>query len=210
MTSRHAFPWLMVAAVALAASTAGHHVMEWIDAIAGGRYGDYDHVAVGPVALVSPVLAAAGIVWSLAWGRGAGYASGAALAGRAILAAGAVRVWGFILALQLAALFAGESAEQLCAHEPLALSLAWLGGPPVIALAVHAVLAAIGTLLLRRCLRAVLETCALLFCVACALFVASPPERARPLCRLRALGDVRWNTALFLRCTFGLRAPPAA
>jgi hypothetical protein len=176
-----------------------------------GDYGDYDHIAVAPAGLAGLLMAAAGMALALSrrstvFGRGRGAAAVAAgvldLDWRPALAAG--------FALQLLALATMENVEHFSALGTPSEGLDWLGGPPLIALALHLAIACAFAFVLRRSLAGVLSTCAAIVAFVAAVITglrAAPPApvllRAEPAPRRgegrSPLSDHR-----------GFRAPPFA
>ncbi len=160
------FPFLL--AVALVAAAAGDPLVETISnsGLLGRGYHDNNHVSVLPTfvagaMLVLVVVAARGL--SLL-GRGSSLRRGDWLAdGAAKLALEPARYdVPVVLALQLAALFAMESAEQLFCGGKLLGGTAWLGGPVAFSLLAHALLGAACTRLFGALARSLHAAIALL------------------------------------------------
>ena len=204
--------FVFFASAALAGSVLGHRAMEALASLGSAEsdYAGYEHVAVAPAGLLALIAAAAGIVRVLAQRRGAGKDSGIAVAGRALLSLGFVPSLAIVLGLQLAALNACENVEHLTAFGTFSDGLEWLGGPVVAALAVHGLIAAGITLLLRRSLESVLHTCDALFRAVSALVPLL--ARTAPAACFRKR-DVRIDcrpVACTIASKNGLRAPPLA
>jgi hypothetical protein len=207
--------WSFIVAAALAASVAGHHVIETIGERGGPiatTYGAYRHVAVGPVTVLALVMA----VWAvcaLLRDRRRSYAFGRsdvlAREATAIVAMEPRVLFGIIAALQLGLLFAMESVEHVVAFGTPTQGLDWLGGDAPVALAVQFVLASVAALVLARAGRDLLKTCDRVLALVDALVAFLRPLLARDA-RLRPLLRRRRRVAATPRAArcIGLRAPP--
>jgi hypothetical protein len=171
-------------------------------------YADYDHVGVAPVGLIALFAGLAGAGSTIAHSRGAGHASAIATAGRALLRFSLASSVLCVLAVQLAVLNVCENIEHLTAFGVPSDGLEWLGGPPPAALLVHALLALVFTLALRRSLGSVLATCDALFRAVVSFVFAAPPAHPRPAFSRREFRLAPASRACAIACKNGLRAPP--
>jgi hypothetical protein len=205
-----AVPFLI--AVAFAGSVCGHRVMELLGSLPllHGDYGDYDHVGVAPVGLFALVAVIGGVAITIARTRGTGHASGIAIAGRDLLRLPFAVCALAVVLLQLFALNICENVEHVTAFGQLSDGLEWLGGPPLVALAVHALIAVAGAAVLRRSLGAVLRTCDALFRAVRALAVLLTLPAMPPAVAVRRRSLAHAVHACLLAWNHGLRAPPPA
>jgi hypothetical protein len=134
--------WPYLAAVALIAASVSDLAVEAIANAGafGGAYFDTDDSSIVP-ALIAAMILAAGVI-----GRHMAAACARPRTGRRDwLANVAADVAGHaplrhlrcVFGLQFAALFVMENAEQYLAHGHSAGGLLWLGGPPVVSIAIH-------------------------------------------------------------------------
>jgi hypothetical protein len=157
------FPFLL--AVALVAAAAGDALVETISnsGIIGSGYNDNNHLSVIP-ALVAGVLLALMVVSARTFSlfrRGSALRHDWLIESATHLARESpLRDIPLVLALQLAALFAMESIEQLAFGGRLLGGTVWLGGPIALSLVMHAILGSACTLLLAALVRAILATVA--------------------------------------------------
>jgi hypothetical protein len=150
---------------------------------------------------VFPALAAAGVLLALFMLRKA----------RAVLDGSALpRRWWTLLpaifAVQLVALYAMETTEQLVVRGGILGPTIWLGGPIAVSLAIHAAFCVAFAWLLVRCARSIAKTTlhVLRMIRAIATFGVAPDL----VVRLRA-GDVARCKDVPLLCQIGERAPPS-
>jgi hypothetical protein len=143
--------WPYVAAVALIAATVSDLLVEAIanSGAFGGAYFDRDDSSIVPSLFVAMILAA-GVI--------GGHMSAACTRSRArrrdwlanvardVARHAPLRHLHVVVALQFAALYTMESAEQQLARGHLAAGLLWLGGPPLISIAIHVAVGAACTL----------------------------------------------------------------
>ena len=147
----------LLAAAALIAAAVGDVTVESLanTGIFGNGYSDHNQLTVVPTLIAGVLLAlellAVRVFGSLCRGTRGGdwLVDAASTFGR--LGLGDVC---FGVALQLAALFAMESTEQLVAGQGLLGGVVWLGAPVAISLAIHALIGAGCTLLLAYAMRA--------------------------------------------------------
>ncbi len=173
-----------------------------------GDYGDYPHAAVAPVGLLALLAAMAGVVYAVARSNRSGHASDAAVAARALLTLRFLPNVAVVLALQMAALCACENIEHFAAFRSASEGLEWLGGPPLAALAVHALIAFAITAAVRRSLASILQTCEALFRAVGAFATLVPPTRTAAAFLLRRARLSSAFAVCVLASGLGLRAPP--
>ena len=151
MLSSSVSRWPYVAAVALIAAASSDLVVEAIadSGAFGGAYFDSDDSSIVPSLFAAMTLAAAVI---------GGHMSAACTRSRArrrdwlanvagdVARHAPLRHLHDVLGLQFAALFAMESAEQQLSHGHLTGGLLWLGGPPLVSIAIHVAIGAACTL----------------------------------------------------------------
>jgi len=206
-----ALRWSILGAVALIAAALGDVAVErFADTGAfGAAYVDNDQSAVGgtlalglAVALVvfvwrfAALLGAAGPRRRAAWHR----ATARALAPRIVL-----RATPLVVIAQLAGVYGIESIERLALGAALPHGLQWLGAPALLALAFHAVLCVVCTLVVTAALRALFAWCASLAAVVLA-FVTT---LVAPAACLGARDDAPLATARNDRARLhGERGPP--
>jgi hypothetical protein len=143
--------WPYLVAVALIAAAGSDLLVEAVaNSGAFGRgYFDTDDSSIMPSLLAAVILAAGvigGHMFSALDHARAGRRDWLANVAADVARHAPLRYVRHILALQFAALFAMESAEQYLAHGQLAGGLRWLGGPPPASIALHVSLGVICTL----------------------------------------------------------------
>lgn len=109
-------------------------------------------------------------------------------------------------ALQIAALFLMETAEQYAVYGHALGGLVWLGGPALVSVAVHAVLCAVVAVAIARTVRALAVTTLRVIRLVRAL-AAFPAHGARPIA-LRRRAAVSIDRSRPVLCRIGERAPP--
>ncbi len=151
--------------VAILAAAVGDPLVEAIarTGLLGGGYHDTNQRSVLPMLIAGLAMAAvAGISQALdAWRRPRGDARSSGLVdlAREFGTRSIPRDLAIVLPAQFATLFAMESAERiLTAGTPPLQALAWLGGPPPFALAMHVALAVVAIVAVRRTMRAFVAT----------------------------------------------------
>jgi hypothetical protein len=160
--------WPFLVTVALVAAAIADAIVETIanTHVFGGSYRDDNHLGIVPALLAGSVLFAVTVAIRFfeTWRRGRGRASGGASerdwladAARETCSRPPTNDLPRILVLQLVALFVLESCEQLVGGGRLLGGIAWLGGPPVFALATHAIVGIICTLTLAAFMRSVVR-----------------------------------------------------
>ena len=129
----------------------------------------------------------------------------AVLAGRA-LPRRIVALLPAIFLLQILALYAMETAEQLAVCGHLLGPWVWLGGPPSVSLAAHAVVCFGVTIAVARWRRTLAATA--LRIVGMIAAIATLPVHAPPPLAPRTFAVVSFKASLLCPCTIGERAPP--
>jgi hypothetical protein len=159
--------WLFLVTVAIVAAAIADPIVETIanTHVFGGKYRDDNHLGIVPTLLAGSVLfgVTVAIRFFESWRRGRTGASERdwlADAARDACSRRPTDDLPWILVLQVAALFAIESCEQLAGGGRLLGGIAWLGGPPVFALATHALLGVACTFGLAAFMRGVVRTLA--------------------------------------------------
>jgi hypothetical protein len=151
-----------VVSVALAACVAGHAAVDALTTLhlpTTGSYAAYHHVAVAPTALLGIAIALVAFVKraSHVGGTSARARSSWLLRGADSLKQRAPgTTFAGIFGVQISALFVMETIEHLATTGTLCQGFEWLGAAPFAALAIHASVAAIATVLLRASVRAIL------------------------------------------------------
>lgn len=202
----------LVLMVALAAAALGDTIVEWSAnaGLFGPGYSDGDQRSVVPTLVCAGILGLQLVVaravamlrgQTPASARDVVLATASRLSRRSLL-----RDLPAIGGLQLAGVYAMESAEAALRGGSVASGLAWLGAPVIVALAIHAVVCFLCVLMAGALLRASVAMCAslVLRVLAASYDVESPApafvaRRARELPRAAARGSVRQR---------GKRAPP--
>ena len=185
--------------VALVAAACGDTLVEWLaDAGAFGRgFFDGDQRSVVPTLACAAVLAlelAAVRACAMLRGRTPARASGVLRATAALLSRRSLmRDLPAIFVLQLGGVYLMESAEAALRGGSVAGGMAWIGGPAVVALAVHALVCVLCIAAVGASLRALIA----LFGALVLHALAAPLEVARA-------------TPPFVRRSGGARAMPAA
>ncbi len=163
--------WPFLVTVALVAAAIADPIVETIanTHVFGGSSRDDNHLGIVPTLLAGSVLFAVTVAIRFfeTWRRGRARASNVtndrdwlADAARETCSRPPASDLPRILVLQLAALFVLESCEQLAGGGRLLGGTAWLGGPPVFALATHALVGLACTLGLAAFMRGVVRTLA--------------------------------------------------
>lgn len=210
-SSAHRFPFLLAAA--LVAAALGDLVVEGVSNTGafGSGYFDHDHLSVIPV-----LCAGFALVLEIAVLRLMALLRGGALGARRGLPAGvAGRLSGrmlrrdlpLVLAMQLAAVFAMQSAEQLAAGGATLAGPGWLGGPLAFALTVYAATALVATVALALLARAILAAGTALIRIVLELVVRLADQAARPCFGRRTALACARAQAPHVR-QIGGRAPP--
>jgi hypothetical protein len=142
--------WPFLAAVALIASAVSDLLVEAIanTGVFGRAFYDTDDAGIVP-SLIAAMLLAGSVIGGharAACRRSPGRRDRLANVAADLAAHAPLRDVPYILVLQVAALFAMESVEQLVAGGHLAGGLMWLGGPPLIAAAAHVAIGLLCTL----------------------------------------------------------------
>jgi hypothetical protein len=202
----------LVLMVALAAAALGDTIVEWSAnaGLFGAGYSDSDQRSVVPALVCAGViglqLVIARVVAMLrgktpASARDVVLATASRLSRRSLL-----RDLPAICFVQLAGVYAMESAEAALRVGTVASGLGWLGGPVIVALAFHAVVCVLCILGVGALLRALVGMCASIVLRVLAVAYDIEPSapgvvslRARPLPRAAACASVRQR---------GKRAPP--
>jgi hypothetical protein len=161
-TSR--LPFLL--AVALVAAALGDALVEGVSntGVFGSRYFDNDHLSVLPTLVAGLVLGIELLGWRCL--RVFRRSWSARTAGRDWLVDFAARCAGrssrfdvpLVFGLQIAALFVMEHVEQSVAGGGVTRATAWLGGPIIFSLMVHALVGTACTLLLAAAARSIVRT----------------------------------------------------
>lgn len=191
-------PFLL--AVAILAAAIGDPLVETIanSGIVGAGYSDNIHTSVIPAMTVGALLALLLLVLRvLRLVRPAGERP--IDVARRFAAGSPLRHVPLVYGLQLIVLFIMESAEQAFAGGCLLGGTAWLGGPVLFSLAVHALIGTGCTVLAARAMRAILRRCAVIIDRALASLLDAF-ERPNPA------AFARRSDAASLRCTTLLRA----
>jgi hypothetical protein len=152
-------PFLMAAA--LIAAALGDSIVESLSnaGIFGGSYHDDDHVSVLPTLLLGAIVVLEIVTarcFDLLRARPAGSRGWIVDLAANVSTRKPLRDFPLVFALQMAALFAMESSEQLLAVGKLLGGTAWLGGPVLASLVTHALIGWSALLLLRHVMRALL------------------------------------------------------
>jgi hypothetical protein len=206
--------WSFILSAALAASVAGHRVIQALGErgrLETSTYGAYAHVALGPAfvfALVAALIAACALARerrrTYAFGRNDALARDASAVARLDWSA----LVAYVAALQFGLLYLMETVEHLLAFGSATSGLDWLGGDVPVALAVHFTLACLAAATLRGGARDLVRACDRALALIDA-FVASfrhlLARDARPVqLRRRLIFSVTPRVARRV----GLRAPP--
>ena len=203
-------PFLMAAA--LIAAALGDSIVESLSnaGIFGGSYHDDDHLSVLPTLLIGAIVVLEIIAVRCfellrqrpAHSRGWIVDLAANASSRNLL-----KDFPLLFALQIAALFAMESSEQLLAKGKLLGGTVWLGGPAVASLLTHALIGWSCLLLLRHVMRALLAVLVSFARVAID-FISLAREREASMFVCRR-DEPRRNGARSARARhIGGRAPP--
>ncbi|HTU70746.1 MAG TPA: hypothetical protein VMF11_10560 [Candidatus Baltobacteraceae bacterium] len=153
-------------AVALIGAAVGDPLVETIanTGILGPGYADNVHSSVVPTLIAGISLALLLLGWQcrrLLSCRSRSPQRPGDLA-RRFLARSPIRDVPYVVILQLAAVFVMESCEQAFCEGGLLGGTAWLGGPVLFSLFVHASIATLFTILIARAMRAIVRRCAVL------------------------------------------------
>ncbi len=148
-------------AVALVAAGLGDPVVESVSNTGiFGHYADNNHLGVVPTLLAGAVAVAEVLVLRFveAWRRSTDRSSGSLIdIAKDIGSRSVAREFPVISALQLLAVFALESGEQLVAGGKLLGGTAWLGGPILFSLIAHAIVGGLCTFALGASMRAIVR-----------------------------------------------------
>ncbi len=209
--SAHRFPFLLAAA--LVAAALGDLVVEGVSNTGafGSGYFDHDHLSVVPVLVAGLALALElAVLRLIALLRGN---APAARPGRRIglpvrFSAGSpLRDLPLVFGLQLAAVYAMQSAEQLAAGGAPLAGAGWLGGPLAFALLVYVLSAAACSVALGLLTRAILAAGRALIRIVLELVLALGDQAARAWFGRRAAFACARAQAPHVR-QIGGRAPP--
>jgi hypothetical protein len=157
--------WSFIVSGALAASVAGHLVIQTLGErgrLETSTYGAYTHVALGPAivfALVSALLATRALLRRRR--RAYSFRRDDALVrdANAIVRLDWSAIVAYVAMLQLVLLYLMETLEHLVAFGSPTSGLDWLGGNVPVALAVHLALACFTAAMLRRAGRDLVRAC---------------------------------------------------
>jgi len=152
-----------VLAVAILAAGLGDAFVETVSntGIFGAGYADDDHHGVVPTLLAGALIALEMLVLRLreVWRHSKIGARDALIdLAKDIGQGSAARDFPVIFALQLVALFALESAEALATGHQICAGARWLGGPILVSLTAHALIACACRIVLGACMRAIVRT----------------------------------------------------
>jgi hypothetical protein len=179
--------------------------------IFGGGFADNNHLGVVPTLLAGAFLVAEmfALRFIEAWRRSTNSPSDSLIDIARDIGSGSVaRDFPVIYLLQLLALFAMESAEQLAAGGKLLGGTAWLGGPILLSLIAHAIFGVLCTFALGACMRAIVRAFASLVQTAVRfIWLAATPASASPFRLDRTATVVARAQAPHVR-EIGGRAPP--
>lgn len=149
-------------AVALIAAAVTDPVVESIanTGMLGGHYADRNHLSVVPVLLAGSTFAAANLVLRCVdmWRKKARASDWLVDVAKVASKRSPLRDLPYVFVMQLAALFLMESAEQVVLGGKLLGGTAWLGGPILFSLLVHALAGAGCLLTLTAFMRALTRT----------------------------------------------------
>lgn len=210
-SSAYRLPFLI--AVALVAAALGNALVERVSnsGIFGPSYFDNNHLSVVPALLAGIVLTLEAIglrgfaLYRHARIRGDDWLIDAATC---IAARAPARELPYVLVMQMAALFAMESTEQLLLGGKLLGGTVWLGGPILFSLLVHGLIGTVCTFLLGWSMRAISETVASLVVTAIA-FIAILTSRGAAGAILARRDDLAFPRAQSPHVRqIGERAPP--
>jgi hypothetical protein len=202
-------PFFMAAA--LIAAALGDSIVESLSnaGIFGGSYHDDDHLSVVPTLLIGAIVVleiAVTRCFELLRQRPAASRGWIVDLATNVSTRNPIRDFPLVFALQIAALFAMESGEQLANGKLLGGTL-WLGGPPLASLIAHALIGWSVLLLLRQVMRALLAM--LVSFVRVAIDFISLARKREAVAFVRRRDDARHTDPHSARARhIGGRAPP--
>jgi hypothetical protein len=205
------FPFLIAAA--LIAAAIADPVVESISntGVFGGGYDDNNHLGVVPTLLAGLLLAAEMLVMRfIEIVRRSANRSHRSLidVARGFAARPIARDFPCVFAVQLLALVALESSEQLIAGGELLGGTAWLGGPIVFSLLMHGLIGAGCTLALGVCMRSILQAFASIVLTVIRFTWLAIARTAGSGLDLDRQDTVCWRAQAPHVCRIGGRAPP--
>ena len=207
--------WSFIISAALAASVAGHRVVQVLGErgrLETSTYGAYAHVALGPafgLALVGALIATCALARERRRTQVFGRNDALALDASAIVRVDWSALVAYVATLQFALLYLMETIEHLVAVGSQANGLDWLGGDIPVALAVHFTLACLTAALLRGGARDLVRACDRALALIDALVASFRhllARDARPRVQLRRRRMFPATPRVARRV--GLRAPP--
>jgi len=203
-------PFLMAAA--LIAAALGDALVESLSnaGVFGGFYHDDDHTSVLPALLIGALVVLEIVAvrcFELLRQRPAHSRGWIVDLATNVSSRKPLADFPLVFALQLAALFAMESSEQLLANGRLLGGTVWLGGPPIASVLTHALLGLSCLLLLRHVMRALLAV--LVSFARVAIDFISLARKREAAFFVRRRNESRRNGASSARARhIGGRAPP--